>query len=78
MVSGNRAFVSGTISDSTNAGLVGLQTSFLVVDNGEGKNAPADQATLYWYPFGPCNNAGVQAFLLTVTFPIEMGNVQVR
>ena len=47
----------------TNEALVGLLTSILVIDNGSGADAPADQITLFYYPYGPCDNAAVQSSL---------------
>jgi hypothetical protein len=82
VVSGNKAYAGTTIDSSSDAGFVGVQSIFEVRDNGEGKNAPADQATLFWYGGGitaaSCANAGWQAFLDSVLLTVEHGNVQVH
>jgi hypothetical protein len=80
VVSGNRAYASGTVDRSTIASDVGTEWDVEVVDNGEGANAPPDQISLVtiFFPQLPCTNPFVQAYLDTVTFPIESGNIQVR
>jgi hypothetical protein len=81
VVSGNKAWASGTVDRSTIASDVGTEWDVEVVDNGEGANAPPDRISLVsiFSPTQlPCTNPAVQAILDTLTFPIESGNIQVR
>jgi hypothetical protein len=81
VVSGNKAWASGTVDRSTITSDVGTEWDVEVVDNGEGANAPPDQISLVsiFSPTQlPCTNPAVQAILDTLTFPIESGNIQVR
>jgi len=75
-VVGNTAYVSGTITHSSNASLVGDSGVFSVRDNGQGAKSPPDQISLvYFYlPFPQ---------LCRVVHPtpnqqIDGGNVQVH
>jgi hypothetical protein len=88
-VEGNVAIMSGIITEHTaDPDLVGLQSIFIVVDNGQGKNSPPDEITItgtYDIPGITCANFEVLGidlngliFLLGGTFPIEGGNIQVR
>jgi hypothetical protein len=80
VVSGNKAWVSGTVTDSTIPGDVGLTWDFEVVDNGEGSKSAPDQISLVtiFTPQLPCTNSFVQSYLDANTFPIDSGNVQVH
>jgi hypothetical protein len=78
VVSGNTAYMSGVVTESTNPAYIGTVWDFAVRDNGEGSAAPTDQITLA-YQFGlPCTNLAVQGFLNGVFFPIDAGNIQVH
>lgn len=89
---GNRAIVSGTITNSSNPGLIvpGRIGVFGVEDNGEGKSSPADRITTIpdYAPPKSCNEftfvdstlrdvANLAVVVRTLT-PIENGNIQVR
>ena len=89
---GNRAIVSGTITQSSNPGLVvpGRIAVFGVEDNGEGEAAPADRITTIpdYAPPKSCNEftfvgstlrdvANLSVVVRTLT-PIVNGNIQVR
>src|SRR5437879_2204758 len=80
VVSGNAAYVSGTVTDSSIQSDVGTIWDFKAVDNGEGSNAPPDQLTLAYIfsPQLPCTNAAVESILDTLLFPIDSGNIQVH
>jgi hypothetical protein len=80
VVSGNKAYMSGTILTSDLPGFVGVGFALAVQDNGEGAGAPTDLMTLFWYVAPPqaCSMGIWQAFLDTVLFPLDGGNVQVH
>jgi hypothetical protein len=80
VVSGNKAWVGGVVTDSTIPGDVGATWDFEVVDNGEGSKAPPDQISLVtiFSPQLPCTDSFVQSYLDANTFPIDSGNVQVH
>lgn len=73
-VNGNNATVGGTVRKSTNPGFApGVGVSFIVVDNGEGANAPPD---LFSLPFpGGCGGGPTQEAKLLSS---DAGNIQVR
>jgi hypothetical protein len=89
---GSRAIVSGTITQSSNPGLIvpGRIGVFGVEDNGEGEAAPADRITTIpdYAPPKSCNEftfvgstlrdvANVSVVVRTLT-PIVNGNIQVQ
>jgi hypothetical protein len=75
-VDGNVAQLGGVITQSDIPALTGLQVTWLVVDNGEGKGSPADQTTDL---FG---NRDCESDLTShprfVLFDVLQGNIQVR
>jgi hypothetical protein len=78
-VSGNRASMSGIVTDSNDPEAIGEQLLFAVIDNGQGRNSPPD-GTLgpFFVPsFDNCKLAGVPpdgAFV----FNIASGNIKVK
>ena len=76
-VQGNMATISGKLTKSTNPDLQDAPFLLRVVDNGEGKNATADQAS----PIAIFLGAQVSTCNDTVTAPlfaIQGGNIQVK
>ena len=78
VVSGNHAWVGGTVTHSNNDANVGLVGVWYVEDNGEGKNAATDRISLFWFPLASCEDAFAQSFTQANALPIDGGNVQVR
>lgn len=75
-VVGNTAYVSGTVTDSTVASLVGDSAVFGVQDNGEGSKSPPDLISLafYFLPFPQL----CQVVHETPNIQIEGGNIQIH
>jgi hypothetical protein len=75
-VDGNVAQLGGVVTQSGIPELIGLQVTWLVVDNGEGQQSPADQTTDL---FG---NRDCESDLTShprfVLFDVMEGNIQVR
>ena len=78
---GNLALVSGVVM-STNSPMlpVGIDELFVVKDNGEGPDAPADEITLVFDGLGlACTDLPPDPVLhAPFLFPIEHGQIQVR
>lgn len=75
-VDGNAAQVGGVVTQSDIQDLIGLQVTWLVVDNGEGKGAPADQTTDL---FGDRDcESDITSHPRFVLFDAIQGNIQVR
>jgi hypothetical protein len=75
-VVGNTAYVSGTITDSTDANLVGDSGVWSVQDNGEGAKAAPDQISVVSL-FSPTADL-CQLVHPAATIQIEGGNVQIH
>jgi hypothetical protein len=81
VVSGNQAWVGGTVTDSTSTtqpvGTVGV---FYAQDNGEGANAPPDRISLFtsFSPVLTCTNGFAQSYTLATALPIDEGNIQIH
>lgn len=77
-IDGSIARLSGVITDHADPNVEGNTAIFGVRDNGNGKNAPPDEATPVFYapPGSPtnCEDLDAEAFLM----PLESGNVRVR
>ncbi|MEJ7676208.1 MAG: hypothetical protein WKF59_26770 [Chitinophagaceae bacterium] len=72
-VTGNQAVMTGVITSSTHAYLLGQQVYIRVVDNGEGANANADQIAVIFGNYDlPCGEAH------GALSPISGGNIQVN
>jgi len=81
-VVGNVATMSGVVTDITpglgDPFLVGNYIVFQVIDNGQGKNLPADLISLtFFFPAGS-PNPGCTGFGIFATIPIVDGNVTVH
>ncbi len=81
-VIGNQAWLGGEFVRSDIPALVGLEAAFIVIDNGEGKNATADQISfIASQPAGSglaqaqCDFTPQGLFLL---HDVEKGNIQIR
>jgi hypothetical protein len=72
-IGGHTADIGGTVTSSSNSADVGLHGVFSVIDNGQGKNASADQMTLFYSPEPGCiyNYTGLY-------YSIDGGSVHVR
>jgi len=78
---GNLAVVSGVVTSTNSATLpVGIDELFVVKDNGDGPDAPADEITLVFDGLGlACTDLPPDpAFHAPFLFPIEHGQIQVR
>lgn len=78
--SGNQAWIGGRVTSASDPDYLGIFTSWWVVDNGEGANAPADQISLMQFhgvPNVPLSRCANQSSPLDV-FPIDAGNIQIR
>jgi hypothetical protein len=75
-VVGNTAYLSGTITDSSVASLVGDSGVWSVQDNGEGANSPPDQISLVSF-FSPFPQL-CQLVHPSPTIQIDGGNVQIH
>jgi hypothetical protein len=75
-VDGNVAQVGGVVTQSDIQELIGLQVTWLVVDNGEGKGAPADQ-TSDLFGNRDCES-DITSHPRFVLFDAIQGNIQVR
>ncbi len=77
---GNQAWVGGMATSGVASDPPNNETAFRVVDNGQGKNAPADQMSLQFVSGGPGFAAGYCD--ATPESPalrdIESGNIQVK
>jgi hypothetical protein len=75
----NFAALSGIVTNSNDPAEVGRGVVWAVRDNGEGRNAPADEVT-FLYRFDPhpdlCKTWA--PVLMTILVPAEKGNVKVR
>jgi hypothetical protein len=79
-VSGNKALVSGVVTNSHGPDdFVGWIGTFEVIDNGEGANDPADRISLVFL-FSPPTTISCTSFMFSSfsTSPIEAGNIQVN
>jgi hypothetical protein len=76
-VVGNTAFVSGTVTKSSNTDMVPLESIvvFEAIDNGEGINSPPDR--LSRLALADCNNPP-NFEEINALFDIQLGNIQVR
>ena len=78
-INGNAAVMSGIITESSNADVIGLRGVFRAQDNGEGEASSPDLATdLGGTVPGAdptCGKAQADSF---TTHPVEEGNIQVR
>lgn len=80
-VVGNQAWIGGVNKSSTNPAFVGLESGFLVEDNGEGANAAPDRVSLMFVNLPPGGAALVCAGGTAVDgtlADIDQGNVQVN
>jgi hypothetical protein len=74
-VDGNVAQLGGVVTQSDLADLVGLRVTWQVVDNGEGKNSPADQSTDL---FGNRDcESDIESHPRFELFDVTQGNIQV-
>lgn len=79
-VNGNQAWLGGTVTQSGDetAIPVGMQFVWSVIDGGEGKNAPPDRLSYFYYgtnlTAAACANQGANFYF----FDWTQGNVQVR
>lgn len=74
-VNGNEATMSGIVSTSSDPGIIGAPVFFRVIDNGEGRKAPApDQVSAVHFLANTCDDPNVGLPLNDVL----KGNVQVR
>jgi hypothetical protein len=72
---GNKATMSGVVTESSDSSLVGLGAIFKVQDNGEGVNATPDTISRLFIDTGlDCHNVSFNPTMI----PIDDGNVQVR
>jgi hypothetical protein len=72
-IGGHTADIGGTITSSNNPTQVGLHGVFSVIDNGQGKNAPADQMTLFYIP-----DPGCIYHFTGLYYSIDGGSIHVR
>ena len=81
--SGNRVYLSGTITNIQNPGTFGIPegVGFMVVieDHGEGAGAPPDHVSpfIYGVPSQSCTDPWIRDFLVVRTDTLESGNFQV-
>jgi hypothetical protein len=80
VILGSRAYVSGTVTNSSDSVYIGESGAFAVTDNGEGQGAPADVISLVFPGLGPCTAAATQIAVDTpfLNHAVEAGNIQVR
>ena len=82
--SGNRVYVSGTITIIQNPGTFDIPEAvgfmMVVEDHGEGANAAPDRVSpfIYGVPSQSCTDPWIQDFLVVRTDALESGNFQVR
>lgn len=75
LVIGNRAVMSGVVTNTNDPVFEGLTGTFRVTDNGEGANDPPDTISLVFFGFPP---QFCRTNVPLPEMPIEGGNIQVK